>query len=178
MFLECVHYYLFKLYTLGYIVSWRRLYLSWKVYKNYVWHPEVHSRSVIKSCLTLCDPHGLQHARLPCPSLSLRVCSDSRALSRWCSLTISSSAALFSFCLRPFPASESFPMTQIFTSGGQSIGASASVLPVKFQGWFLLGLTGLILQSRGLSRVFSSSTIWKHQFCSTQSSLWSTCHIH
>ena len=111
----------------------------------------------------LCDPHGLQHTRLPCPSLSPRVCSDSS--SQWCYLTISSSATLFSFCLHSFPASGSFPMSWLFASGGQSIGASASVvvLLMNIQGWFSLGLTGLIsLQSKGLSRVLSSTTVWKH----------------
>ena len=110
-------------------------------------------------------PHGLQHVRLPCPSLSSRVCSNSCPLSQWCYLTISFSAAPFSFCLQSFPASGSFPMSQFFTSNGQSIGASASasVLPMNIQGWFPLGLTGLIsLQSKGLSRVFSSAKISKH----------------
>ena len=95
------------------------------------------------------QPHRLQHARLPCPSLSLGVCSDSCPLSCWCCLTISS-AALFSFCLQSFPASGSFPSSQLFASGGQCIraSASASVLPVNVQNWFPLGLTGLIsLQS-------------------------------
>ena len=110
-------------------------------------------------------PHGLQHARLFCPSLSSEVCSSSCLLSQWCYLIILSSVALFSFCLQSFPASGSFPMSQFFPSGGQSIGASASVLPVNIQDWFPLGLTGLIsLPSKGLSRVFSSNTIWKHQF--------------
>ena len=81
--------------------------------------------SVAQSCQTL-QPHGLQHSRLPCPSLSPRVCSNSCPLSQWCYLTISSSATLFSFCLQSFPASESFPMNQFFTSGGQSVGATAS----------------------------------------------------
>ena len=91
-------------------------------------------------------PHGLQCARFPCPSLCPGVCSDSCPLSRWCHLTISSSATLFSFCLQSFPASGSFPMSQLFTSGGQSIGvsASASVLPMNIQGWVPLGLTSLI----------------------------------
>ena len=92
----------------------------------------------------------------------------------------SSSAAPFSFCLKSFPASESFWMSQLFTSGGQSIGASASalVLPINIQGWFLVGLTGLIsLQSKGLSRVFSSTTIWKHQFFSSQLSVRFNSHI-
>ena len=120
--------------------------------------------SVGKSCPTLW-PHGLQHASLPCPSLSPGVCSNSCPLSQWCYLIISSSAALFSFCLQFFLASASFPMSQLFASGGQSIGtsASASVLPMNIQGWLPLGLTGSIsLLSRGLSRVFFSSTIWKY----------------
>ena len=92
------------------------------------------------------QPHGLQHARFPCPSPSPAVCSDSHPLSRWCYLTISSSAALFSFCLQSFPASGSFPMSQLFASGSQRIGASASasVLHMNIQGWFPLGLTGLM----------------------------------
>ena len=113
-------------------------------------------------------------ARLPCPSLSPGACSNSCPLSQWCHPTISSSAIPFSSCLQSFPASGSFPVSQFFISGGQSIGAlpSASVLPMTIQDWFLLGLTGLIsLQSKGLSRVFSSTTIWKHQFFGTQPSL-------
>ena len=100
--------------------------------------------SVAKSCLTLCDC-GLQHVRLPCPSLSPRVCSNSHSLSRSCHPTISSSGIPFFSCLQSFPTSGSFPMSQLFTSGGQSIrvSASASVLP-NIQGWFPLGLTGLI----------------------------------
>ena len=103
--------------------------------------------------------HALQHAGLFCPPLSSTVCSYSCHLSWWCYLTISSSVASFSFCLHSFPASGSFPMTQLFASGDQSIGASpsASVLPVNIQGWFPLGLTGLIsFLSKGLLRVFSS----------------------
>ena len=117
--------------------------------------------------------HGLQCARLPCASLYPRVCSNSCPLSWWCCLTISSSAALFSFCLTFFPASGSFPMSQLFASGGQSIGTSASlsVLLMNNQGWFPWGWTGLIfLQSKGLSRVFSSTTIQKHHFFGTQPS--------
>ena len=113
------------------------------------------------------QPHVLQHARRPGPSLSPGVCSDSCPLSRWCYPTISSSATLFSFCLESFPASGSFPMSWLFASGDQSIGASASasVLPMNTQGWFPLGLTGLIsLKSKGIWRVFSSTTIWRHQF--------------
>jgi len=97
-------------------------------------------------------PHGLQHTKLPCPSPPPRVCSNSCPLSQWCYLTISSSVTHFSFCLQSFPASEFFPMSQLFTSGGQSIGASASVLPVNIQGWFPLGFTDLIsLVYKGLS---------------------------
>ena len=99
------------------------------------------------------QPHGQQHARLPCPSLSPRVCSDSCPLSQWYYPTISSSATPFSFCLQFFPASGSFPVSRLFASGGQSIGASASasVLLMNIQGLFPLVLTGLILQSKGLS---------------------------
>ena len=110
-------------------------------------------------------PHGLQNSRLPRPPLSPRVCSSSCPL-RWCYyLPTSSSATLFSFCPQSFSASGSFPRSRHCTSGGQSIGASASVLPINIQGWYPLGLTGLIsLLSRGLSRVFSSTTVQKHQF--------------
>ena len=121
-------------------------------------------------------PHGLQHIRLPCPSLSPRVCSNSCPLSWWCYITISSFAALFSFRFQSFPASGSFPMSCLFALGGPRIGASAlaSVLPMNIQGWFPLALTSLIsLLSKGLSRVFSNTTIWKHQFFSTHPSLWS-----
>ena len=107
-------------------------------------------------------PHGLQHVRLPRPSLSPGVCSNSFPLSWWYYPTISSSASPFSFCLQCFPASDSFSVSQLFASGGQSIGASgsASILPMNNWGWFLLGLTGLSsLQSKGLSRVFFSTTV-------------------
>ena len=102
-------------------------------------------------------------------------------LNHWCYLTISSSATLFSFCLQSFPASGSSTLRQLFVSGGQNIGASASalVLPMNSQGWFPLGLTGLIsLLLKRLSRVFSDTTIEKHQFLGTQPSLWSNSHIH
>ena len=126
-------------------------------------------------------PHGPQHARLRCPSLSPGVCSnmDMSPLSQWCHPTISSSVTPF-FCLQSFPASGSFPMSQLFASVGQSIRAlhSASVLPMNIQGWFPLGLTGLIsLLSKGLSRVFSSATAW-NQFFDTPLSLWSNSQIH
>ena len=122
-------------------------------------------------------PHGLQHARILCPSLSPRVCSNSCALSQWCYLTISFSATFFSLWVQSFSASGSFPMSQLFPSGGQSIGASASasILLMNIQGWFPLGLTGFVsLQSKGLSRVFSSTTVQKHQFFGAQSSLCTT----
>ena len=108
--------------------------------------------SVAKSCLTL-RPPGLQHARLPCPSLSPGVCLNSCPSSRWCHPTISPSVIPFSSCLQSFPASESFPVSQLLTSGGQNTeaSASASVLPMNIQGWFPLGLTRLILQSNGFS---------------------------
>ena len=131
---------------------------------------------VAKSCPTLMQPHGLQPARLFCLPLSPGVCSDSFQLSQWCYLTVSSSAVLFSFCLQSFSASESFPLTQLFAAGYQSIGASASVLPVTIQDWFPLGLTGLIsLMSKGLSRVFSTE-VQNHQCFNTQPSLWSNSH--
>ena len=132
------------------------------------------------SCPTLW-PHGLEHTRLPCPSLSPEVCSNSCPLSQWCHPTISSSVIPFSSCLQSFPESGSFQMSQLFTSAGQSIGASASasVLPMNIQDWFPLRLTGLIsLQSKGLSKVFSRTTIWKHQFFGAQPSWWSNSHIH
>ena len=125
-------------------------------------------------------PHGLQYARLPCLSPPPGVYSNSCPLSRWCHPTISSSVVPFS---RPqsFPASGSFPMSQLFTSGGQSIGvsASASVLPINLQDLFLLGWTSLIsLLSKGLSRVFSNITVQKRQFFSSQLCLWFNSHIH
>ena len=89
-------------------------------------------------------PRGLQHMRLPCPALSTGVCLSSCPLSQWCHPTVSSSVALFSFCLQFFPASGSFPLSQLFASGGQSMGASVSVLPMSIQGWFPLRLTGLV----------------------------------
>ena len=125
-------------------------------------------------------PHGPQHARPPCPSPPPRVYSNSCPLSRWCHPTISSSIIPFS-CLQSFPASGSFHMSQFFASSGQSIGVlvSASVLPMSIQDWFPLGWTGWIsLQSKGLSRVFSNTTVQKHQFLGTQLSLSSNSHIH
>ena len=124
-------------------------------------------------------PPELQRARLLCPSVSPGICSNSCPLSLYYHPTISSSVAPFSFCLQSFPASWSFLMSQIFSSGGQSIGVSASVFPMNIQDWFSLRLTGLIPSlSKGLSRVFSSTTIRKCQFFGSQTSLWSSYHIH
>ena len=124
-------------------------------------------------------PHGLQHARPPCPLPAPRVYTDSCPLSWWCHPTISSSVIPFSSYLQSFPATGSFQMSQFSTSGGQSIGVSAStsVLPMNIQDWFPLGWTGWIsLQSKGLSRVFSNTTVQKHQFFSTQLSLVQLSH--
>ena len=131
------------------------------------------SHSVVSDSLW---PHELQHARLPCPSASPGACSNPCPLSQWCHPTISSSVVPFSSHLLSFTVWGSFPMSQFFGSGGQSIGvlASTSVLPMNIKDWFPLGWTGLIsLQSKGLSRVFSNTTVHKHQFFGTQPSLWS-----
>ena len=127
---------------------------------------------VVQSCSTL-QPHGLQHARLPCPSPAPGVCSNSCPSSQWCHPTISSSVVPLSSCLQSFPASGSLPMSQFFASGGQSIGVSASalILSLNIHNWSPLGWTSWIsLQSKGLSRVFSNTTVQKHQFFSTQPS--------
>ena len=126
------------------------------------------SHSVLADSLR---PHGLQHARPPCPSPTPGICSNPCPSSWWCHL---SAVIPVSSCLQSFPASGSFPVSQFFTSGGQNIGvsASASVLPMNIQDWFPLGWTGWIsLQSKGLSRVFSNTTVQKYQFFSTQLSL-------
>ena len=148
---------------------------------------ELFNRSVVSDSLT---PYGLQHPRLPCPSLFPGACSNSCPLSWWCHPTISSSVVPFSSCLQSFPASgikdqrsqhPSFPVSWLFISGGQSIGvsASASVLPMNIQGWFLLGLTGLIsLLFKRLSRVFSNTAVHSHQFYGAQPLSLSSSHIH
>ena len=138
------------------------------------------SRSVVSDSLR---PHELQHSRPPCPSSIPGVQSNSCPLSRWCHPSILSSVIPFSSCPQSLPVSESFPMSQLFTWGGlfQLIGGSAlaSVLPKKSQGWSPLGWTGLIsLQSKGLSGVFSNTTVQKHQFFGTQLSSQSNSHIH
>ena len=122
--------------------------------------------------------HGLQHACLPCPSPSPGACSNSCPSSQWCHSPLSSSVIPFSSCSQSFPASVSFPMSQLFTSGGQSIGASASasVLPMNIQDWFPLGLIESPCSPRD-SKVFSSTTIQKYQFFGAQLSLWSNSHI-
>ena len=128
------------------------------------------------------QPHRMQQTRPPCPSRTPGAYSSSCPLSWWCYVTISSSATLFSFCLQSFSASGSFPMRLLFALGGQRIGvsASASVLPMNIQDWCPFGLTGLIsLQSKGLSRVFSNTTVQKHQFFIAQPSSQSNSHtIH
>ena len=141
--------------------------------------PSVHfSLSVVSDSLW---PHGLQHARPPCPSPTPRAYSNSCTLSQWCHPTISSSVVPFSICPQSLPASRYFPVSQLFTWGGQSIGvsASASVLPVNTQDWIPLGWTVWIsLQSKGLSRVFSNTTVQKHQFFGVQLSSQTNSHFH
>ena len=128
------------------------------------------SRSVMSDSLR---PHEPQHARPPCPPPTPGVHPNSCPLSQWCHPTISSSVVPFSSCLQSFPTSGSFQMSQLFTSGGQSIGVSAStsVLPMNTQDWSPLGWTWISLQSKGLSRVFSSTTDQRHHFFSTQLAL-------
>ena len=148
---------------------------------KYQWHfvnsVQFFSCSVVSNSLWFC---GLQHARFPSPSLTPGPYSKSCPLSQWCHPTISFSVTRFSF-LQSCPASGSFQVSQLFASGGQSIGAStsASVLPMNIQDWFLLGWTGRIsLKSKGLSRVFSSTTVWKHKIFGAQPSLWSNSHLY
>ena len=135
------------------------------------------SNSVVSNSLR---PHELQHTRPPCPSPTAGVYPNPCLLNWWCHPAISSSVVPFS-CPQSFPASGSFQMSQLFASGGHSIGVSAlpSVLPMNIQDWSPLKLTGWIsLLSKGLSRIFSNTTVQKHQFFSTQLSLWSNFHIH
>ena len=155
--------------------------LFWQFYlSNFLWYnfsSVQFSHSVMSNSLR---PRESQHARPPCPSPTPRVHSDSCGSSRWCHPTISSPVVPFSPCPQSLPASGSFPMSQ-FSWGGQSIGVSASVsvLPMNTQDWSPLGLTGWIsLQTKGLTRVFSSTTVQKHQFFSTQLSSQSNSHIH
>ena len=147
-------------------------------------YTKLNQLSVQFSCSVVSDSlwsQGLQHASPPCLSPTPGVYPNSCSLSQWCHPTISSSVIPFSSRLQSFPASESFQMSQLFTSGGQSIGvsASASVLSMNTQNWAPLGWTGWIsLQSKGLSRVFSNTTVQKHQFFGTQLSSKSNSHIH
>ena len=144
------------------------------------WYGTLYFSSVAQSCPTLCDSMNCS-TRLPCPSPTPRAFSNSCPSPWWCHPTISSSVVTLSSCLHSFPASGSFPMSQFFASCGQSTGVSASapVLSVNIQDWFPLGLTGLISkQSKGLSMVFSNTTVQKHQFFSAQLSLLSNSHIH
>ena len=143
-----------------------------------IWFSVQFSCSVMSNSLR---PHESQHTRPPCPSPTPRVHSNSCASSRWYHPVISSSVIPFSSCPQSFPASESFPMSQLFTWGGQSTGvsASASFLPQNTQNWSPLEWTGWIfLQSKGLSRVFSNTTVQKHQFFGAQPSSQSNSHIH
>ena len=156
----CPVYYLSKLITWGYFSSVQ------------------FSLSVVSDSLR---PHELQHARPPCPSPTPGVHSNSHPSSRWCHPAIPSSVVLFSSCLQSLPASESFPMSQLFAWGDQSTGvsASASFLPKNTQGWSPLEWIGWTsLQSKGLSRVFSTTTVQKHQLFSAQLSSQSNSHIH
>ena len=146
--------------------------------KGRVWYrANISKEGVQFSCSVVSDSlrlQGLQHSRPPCPSPTPRVHPNLCPLSQWCHPTISSSVIPFSSCPQSFPASGSFLMSQLFTSGGQSIGVSAStsVLPVNTQDWSPPGWTGWIsLQSKGLSRVFSNTAVQKHQFFGTQLSL-------
>ena len=141
-------------------------------------------RKIQFSCSVMSNslqPHELQHTRPPCPSPTPGVHSNSGPSSQWCHPAISSSVIPFSSCPQSLSASESFPMSQLFTWGGQSIGVSAlaSFLPKNTQGWSPSEWTGWSsLQSMGLSRVFSNTTVQKHQFFSAQLSLWTNSHIH
>ena len=151
-------------------ISTKRSYLRFSIIFNSVSSVQS-SHSVVSDSLR---PHGLQHDRPPCPSPTPGVYSHSCPLSLWCRPTILSSVVPFSSGLQSFPASGSFPVSQFITSGGQSIGVSASapVLPVNIQDWFPLGWTGWIsLLSKGLSRVFSNTTVQKHHFLGAQLSL-------
>ena len=148
------------------------------IYYEMIFSSVQFSRSIVSDSLR---PHVLQHTRPPCPSPTPGVHSNSCPLSRWCHPAISSSVVRFSSCPQSLPASEYFPMSQLFTWGGQStrVSALASVLPMNTQDWSPLEWTGWIsLHSEGLSRVFSNTTVQKHQFFSSQPSSQSNSHIH
>ena len=154
----------------GSILNWEE-----RLIASTMWFTHYCCCSVTQLCPTLCDPMDCSTPGFPLLHYLLEF-AQTRIHP-----AISSSAIPFSSCLQSFPVSRSFPMSQLFTSGGQSIGASASasVLPMTIQDWFSLGLTGLItLLSKGLSKVFPNTTVWKHKFFSAQPSLWSNSHIH
>ena len=152
-----------------YLLQWGQVSAPSKMEEVQCSHFSHFSHSVVTDSL---QPHGLQHARLPCSSPTPRACSNSCPLSQWCHPNISSSVIHFSSCLQSFPASGSLQMSQFFTSGGQSIGASGSFLSMNIQDWFPLRSTGCIsLQSKGLSRVFSNTTVQNYQFFGTQLTL-------
>ena len=158
---------LFQIHTLLFppIMCW--LYCMWSLLLLF-------NPLVMSDCLWL---HGLQHTKPPCPSPSPEVCLSSCSLHRWCHPTLSSSDTLFSFCPQSVPASGTFPMSQLFTSDDQNTGASASVFPMYIRGWFPLRMTSLISSlSKRLSGVFSSTTVWRHQFFGALPSLWSSSH--
>ena len=143
-------------------------------------YTHIYSCLVTQSCLILCDLMDYSTPGFPVLHYLLEF-AQTRPLSQWCYPIISSSIVPFSSCTPAlsFPASGSFLISWLFTSGSQSIGASTSVLPMNFQGWFPLGLTGWTsLQSKWLSRVFPHTTIWKHHFFGAQPSFWSNSHIH
>ena len=157
------------------MIEGRSLFFTFVVSEPSIWitHQFSSVSSVAQLCLTSLQPHELQHARPPCPSPTPRVHQNPCPLSRWCHPTISCSFVPFSFCPQSFPASGSFQMSQLFTSGGQSIGVSASaqIPPMNTQDWSPLRCTGWIsLQSKGLSRDFSNTTGQKHQFFGAQPS--------
>ena len=164
-------------------MKWTKLYLHMSVQATYIFlcfqfSSLQFSRSVVSDSLW---PHESQHTRPPCPSQTPRVHSDARPSSQWCHPAISSSVVPFSSCPQSLPASESFPMSQLFAWGRQNIGASAlaSFLPKNTQGWSPLEWTGWIsLQSKGLSRVFSNTTVQKHQFFGAKLSSQSNSRIH
>ena len=169
-----------------YLNDWAQLIWDINLYKNNFGFIRIKYviSSVQFSCSVMSDslrPHELQHVRPPCPSPTPEVHSNSRPSSRWCHPAISSSVVPFSSCPQFLPASESFPVTQLFAWGGQSTGVSAlaSFLPKKSRGWSPSEWTGWIsLQSKGLSGVFSNTTVQKHQFFVTQLSSQSNSHIH
>ena len=180
----CASYWNYKIHSMKYFwpIQWPKS--NWGSGDNYqfmgntVLRSDQISHSVVSDSLR---PHESQHSRPPCPSPTPGVHPDSRPSSQWCHPAISSSVVPFSSCSQSLPASESFPMSQLFAWGGQSTGVStlASFLPKKFQGWSPSEWTGWIsLQFKGLSRVFSNTTVQKHQFFGARPSSQSNSHIH